>query len=151
MARSVRQSKILEIIASNEVETQEELAKSLLLAGFEITQATISRDIKELGLIKVLSGSGKYKYAFIDNSGQALSPKFTSLLKEVAISVKSACNLVVIKVMRGSGSLAANAIDKLMLEGVIGLTHGDEYVFVAGASEKDALTICDKLNTLLLG
>ena len=150
MARTVRQSKILEIIASREVETQEELARELARANFEITQATISRDIKELGLIKVLSATGKYKYAFIDSSEQAISPKFTSILREVAISVRPACNLIVVKVMRGAGPLASSAIDKLSLDGVLGLTFGDEYVFIATPSERDALTIADKLSKILL-
>ena len=149
MARTTRQSKILEIIAAKEIETQEELARELALLNFDITQATISRDIKELGLIKVLGENKKYKYAYIDNSTQSISTKHTSVLKEVVISVKHAMNLVVIKVLRGSGSLVASSVDKLNFENVIGVIGGDEAVFVATLTEQDAQNVEDKINKLL--
>ena len=82
MARSVRQSKILELISTREIETQDELVALLREAKFDITQATISRDIKELGLIKILSAdSGKYKYAIVENGEQAFSNKYISIFK----------------------------------------------------------------------
>ncbi len=149
MARTSRQSKILEIIAAKEIETQEELAKELALANFDITQATISRDIKELGLIKVLSDNKKYKYAYIDGSNQTITTKHTSILKEVVISVKRAMNLVVVKVMRGSGDLVSVSVDKLNLENVVGVIGGDECVFIACLTEEDAKNVEGKLNKLL--
>ena len=149
MARTSRQSKILEIIAAKEIETQEDLARELALANFDITQATISRDIKELGLIKVLGENKKYKYAYIDNSTQSISTKHTSVLKEVVISVRHAVNLVVVKVLRGSGNLVASSIDKLNFENVIGVIGGDEAVFVATLTETDAQNVEDKINKLL--
>jgi len=149
MARTARQSKILEIIAAKEIETQEELARELALANFDITQATISRDIKELGLIKVLSENKKYKYAYIDNSTQSISSKHTSVLKEVVISVKRAMNLVVVKVMRGSGNLVSVSVDKLNFENVVGVIGGDECVFIACLTEMDASNVEDKINKLL--
>lgn len=149
MARTSRQSKILEIIAAKEIETQEDLARELALANFDITQATISRDIKELGLIKVLGENKKYKYAYIDNSTQSISTKHTSVLKEVVISVRHAVNLVVVKVLRGSGNLVASSIDKLNFENVIGVIGGDEAVFVAALTETDAQNVEDKINKLL--
>ena len=79
MARSARQSKILELISIKEIETQEELAKELKNADFDITQATISRDIKELGLTKILSSTGKYKYAILGSEQQVISNRYISI------------------------------------------------------------------------
>jgi transcriptional regulator of arginine metabolism len=90
MARNSRQSKILELISLHEIETQEELVSALRDAEVDVTQATISRDIKELGLIKILTDSKKYKYAVVNSSAQALSSKCLNIFKECIISVKSA-------------------------------------------------------------
>ena len=104
MARSARQSKILELISTKEIETQDELVAALRAANFDITQATISRDIKELGLIKILSAeTGKYKYSIVDNGEQAVSNKYINVFKEAVISIKTAQNLSVIKTIKGIG------------------------------------------------
>ena len=114
MARSVRQSKILDLITYNEIETQEELVAKLRALNFDITQATISRDIKELGLIKILSAeTNKYKYAIVDSTEQQASNKYLLLFKESVISVKVAQNLVVIKTLKGMASSVCGLIDKL--------------------------------------
>jgi arginine repressor len=106
MARSVRQSKILELISTKEIETQDDLVANLRAANFDITQATISRDIKELGLIKILSAeTGKYKYALVDSEEQAISNKYISIFREAVISIKTAQNLVVLKTIRHANSL----------------------------------------------
>ena len=102
MARSARQSKILEIIQMKEIETQDELVSELRALNFDITQATISRDIKELGVIKILSDSKKYKYAYVDSSEQQVSNKYLGIFKESIISVKAVKNLVVIKTLKGN-------------------------------------------------
>ena len=94
MARSARQSKILELISVKEIETQDELARELKNANFDITQATISRDIKELGLTKILTNSGRYKYAIVGSDEQQISNKFVSIFREAVISVKSVLNIV---------------------------------------------------------
>lgn len=130
MARSSRQSKILELISTKEIETQEELAKELKNANFEITQATISRDIKELGLTKILSSSGKYKYAILGSEQQVVSNKFISIFKECVISVKPALNLAVIKTVKGLGSGVCSFIDKLNLNELMGATYGDDTVLL---------------------
>ena len=111
MARNSRQSKILELISTSEIETQEELVTALRNANFDVTQATISRDIKELGLIKILSDSKKYKYAVVSSSAQALSNKCLNIFKECVISVKSAMNLAVVKVIRGTAVMVSGLID----------------------------------------
>ena len=115
MARSSRQSKILELISTKEIETQDELARELKNANFDITQATISRDIKELGLTKILSSSGKYKYAILGSEQQVVSNKYINIFKECVISVKSALNLVIVKTIKGMGVSVCSFIDKLNL------------------------------------
>ncbi len=131
MARSSRQSKILELISTKEIETQEELARELKNANFEITQATISRDIKELGLTKILSPSGKYKYAILgaDNQ-QVVSNKYINIFRECVISVKPALNLAVVRTIKGMGSGVCSFIDKLNLNELLGATYGDDTVML---------------------
>ena len=149
MARSIRQSKILELISQKEIETQEELAKELKALNFEITQATISRDIKELGLIKILSDSKKYKYVYVDNSKQSLSNKFIGIFKESVISIKAVNNLVVVKTLKGIAGAISSFIDKLNYDLVMGCVFGDDTVMVICTSNTDALLTEKKLNDLL--
>ena len=130
MARSSRQSKILELISTKEIETQEELAKELKNANFEITQATISRDIKELGLTKIQGSSGKYKYAILGAEQQVVSNKYINIFKECVISVKVALNLAVVKTIKGMGSGVCSFIDKLNLSELMGATYGDDTVML---------------------
>ncbi len=131
MARSVRQSKILDLITYNEIETQEELVAKLRALNFDITQATISRDIKELGLIKILSAeTNKYKYALVDSTEQQASNKYLLLFKESVISVKVAQNLVVIKTLKGMASSVCGLIDKLNIDDSLGAVSGDDTVMV---------------------
>ena len=130
MARSARQSKILELISVKAIETQHELAKELKNANFDITQATISRDIKELGLTKILSSTGKYKYAILGNEQQVISNRYITIFKESVISVKNALNLAVIKTIKGMGGSVASFIDKLNLIDLMGTTYGDDTVLL---------------------
>ena len=130
MARSTRQSKILEIISTKEIETQDELARELRNANFEITQATISRDIKELGLTKILSSSGKYKYCFVGSEDQVISNKYITIFKEAVISVKSAMNLAVLKTMKGMAGGVCGFVDKLNLNELMGACYGDDTVML---------------------
>ena len=131
MARSARQSKILELISTKEIETQDDLVAALRAANFDITQATISRDIKELGLIKIISSdTGKYKYSIVDNGEQAVSNKYINVFKEAVISIKTAQNLSVIKTIKGMAGAICGLIDKLNLDGVMGSVSGDDTVMV---------------------
>ncbi len=130
MARSSRQSKILELISTKEIETQDELARELKNANFEITQATISRDIKELGLTKILSSTGKYKYAILGGEQQVVSNKYINIFKESVISVKPALNLAVVKTIKGMAAGVCSFIDKLNLNELLGATYGDDTVML---------------------
>ncbi len=149
MARSARQSKILEIISMKEIETQDELARELKNANFEITQATISRDIKELGLTKILSSSGKYKYCFVGSDDQVISNKYINIFRESVISVKPAMNLVVVKTMKGLGSGIASFVDKLNINELLGAVNGDDTVMLIFPTTTLASQAVIALNELL--
>ena len=150
MARSARQSKILEIISIKEIETQDELARELKNANFDITQATISRDIKELGLTKILSSSGKYKYCFVGSYEQVISNKYISIFKESVISVKAAMNLIVIKTMKGLGAGVASFVDKLNITDLLGAVNGDDTVMLIFPSTIVASEAVVTLNDMLV-
>lgn len=150
MARSSRQSKILELISTKEIETQDELARELKNANFEITQATISRDIKELGLTKILSSSGKYKYAILGSEQQVVSNKYINIFKECVISVKPALNLAVIKTIKGMGVGVCSFIDKLNLNELMGATYGDDTVLLVFPSTTFASEAVATLSELML-
>lgn len=150
MARSARQSKILELISTKEIETQDELARELKNANFEITQATISRDIKELGLIKILSSSGKYKYTVVGSDEQLISNKYVSIFKEAVISVKSALNLVVIKTIKGLAPSVCSFVDKLNLTDLMGAVNGDDTVMLIFPTTAQASEIVLSLNDILI-
>ncbi len=149
MARNSRQSKILEIISKKELETQEELVEALKEAKFNVTQATISRDIKELGLIKVLSEDKKYKYAISTASVQTVSAKSLSILKECVISIKIAVNLNVIKVLKGAAGYVSSLIDQLSIPQVLGCTYGDDTVLIVSEDSEDAYIVKDKISEIL--
>lgn len=149
MARNSRQSKILELISLQEIETQDELVKALRDSNFDVTQATVSRDIKELGLIKILSDSKKYKYAVVNSSSQTLSTKYLNIFKECVISVKSAMNLTIVKVIKGTAGMVSGLIDQLSLSQVLGCTYGDDTVMVISGDQDDAYLVKERLNSLL--
>lgn len=125
-----RHSKILEIINKNEIETQEELAKTLCESGFNVTQATVSRDIKELRLIKVLTREGRYKYATLKQHETSMSERFKKLFRDSVISIDYAGNMIVVKTLVGAASAAAAALDALNLKDVVGSIAGDDTIFV---------------------
>ncbi len=140
MARSLRQSKILELISTREIETQDELVSLLKAANFDITQATISRDIKELGLIKVLGSEGRYKYALVDSGDQGVSNKNINLFKMCVISVKRVGTVCLIRTVKQFASGVCSLIDKLNLIDVLGSTCGDDCVTIYFDSEQKAIS-----------
>ena len=125
-----RHAKILEIINSRDIETQEELAEQLKIIGMDITQATVSRDIKELKLIKVLSNRGRYKYASIAPIEKFLSDKLVNVFSQTVLSVENIDKFIVIKTISGSASVAAEAIDSLNFQGIAGTIAGDNTMFI---------------------
>ena len=133
--KSKRHSKILELISNHSIDTQEELVLRLKLEGYSVTQATISRDIKELGLTKVLSEDGKYRYVQVDGKEQKISGKIVNMFRESVISVLSAGNLIVIKTFAGSANAAAILIDKLAMDEILGCIAGDDTLLVIVSDE----------------
>lgn len=123
--RYARQSKILDIINSHEVETQDMLVDLLKKEGFQATQATVSRDIKELQLIKTLTPSGRYKYTVSSNVEQAPSERFVTIFQETVKSVDSSGNLIVIKTLSGCANAAGEALDNMEIDHVVGTVAGD--------------------------
>ncbi len=143
--KSKRQNKILDLIENNEVETQEDLVALLNEAGFKVTQATISRDIKELQLIKVQSSSGAYKYAVNKKNKSNDLDIMMRIFKDTVLSVDVAMNLVIIKTLSGSANAAAEVVDSMHYPGVVGTLAGDNTIFIATTSEQTAEEISERL------
>lgn len=134
-----RKAKILEIINNFEIETQEELQFKLRDAGFEVTQATISRDIRELRLVKEQSESGRYIYsAGKKNYNDNMAGRFISIFSESIISVDYALNTVCVKCFSGTANAACAAIDSMQWSGVVGTIAGDDTIFVLCKTEEFA-------------
>lgn len=126
-----RHKKILEIIENKEIETQEELSKELKKQGLNVTQATVSRDIKELRLIKTLTKDRKYKYSTLNGKDNILSDRLVKIFKNSIVSIDYAGNILVMKTLTGSAQAAAAAIDAVELEEIVGTIAGDDTIFLA--------------------
>ncbi|NLN40829.1 MAG: arginine repressor [Clostridiales bacterium] len=146
-----RHSKILEIIEKKDIETQEELAEELRKEGINVTQATVSRDIKELRLVKVLAPSGIYKYAVIDKNNMDISPKLIRVFAESVLSIDYANNLIVIKTLAGSAQAAASAIDALNWKEIVGCIAGDDTIMVVVRENESVREVIDRFNQLIRG
>ncbi len=130
-----RHAKILEIINSNDIETQEELQSYLLKCGFDVTQATISRDIKELRLVKELSEKGRYIYSTGKKTNSDAIRRTGGIFSESIISVEHALNTVCIKCFPGMAVAVCTAIDSMEWTGVVGTISGDDTIFVLCKTE----------------
>jgi transcriptional regulator of arginine metabolism len=149
MLRAARHAKILEIISRMEIETQEELCAELNKLNYVVTQATISRDIKDLHLFKVAGVEKKYRYAYISNVEAEISPKMKSLFRDCVVSIKSAQNIVVIKTLTGNGSNAGTVIDKLSYGEIVGSVAGDDTVLVVCTDNEAAQTVVEKIGEFI--
>lgn len=149
MARTGRQLKLIEIINKNEIETQEALAEALRNAGYLVTQATVSRDIKDLGLIKVMTPNKTYKYAQPASTEQKSSGKMLNLFRECVISIDYAGHLIVIKTVSGGANSAATLVDKLNFPEVMGCVAGDDTILVVIKDQQKIVPIVEKLKSLL--
>lgn len=147
--KSARQLAILEIIRDADVETQEDLADRLRTRGFAVTQATVSRDIKELRLLKVLSPSGAYKYATADKAENGLSDRFIRMFSESVIGISHAYNQIVIKTLAGSANMAAEAIDSMHWPEIMGSLAGDNTFLLLLNSVEDVPVVLERLNAML--
>ena len=147
--KSERQNKILEIISQVEIETQEDLVEALVAQGFKVTQATISRDIKELNLIKTQASSGIYKYTVSKKQSAKDINVLMRIFNDTVISVEYAMNLIVIKTLTGSANAAAEVIDNLHYDGIMGSIAGDNTIFIATIAPEIAAKISEKLLKIL--
>ncbi|MDR0852140.1 MAG: arginine repressor [Clostridiales Family XIII bacterium] len=147
--RYSRQNKILEIIENHDVDTQENLAEMLKNCGFDVTQATISRDIKELQLVKTLTHSGKYKYTAPGNLSQPITDRFVKIFKETIQSVTSSGNMIVIKTLSGCANAAAETIDSLDFPHILGSIAGDNTIFLVIDDPKNVHALTLEFDALL--
>ena len=143
--KNKRQEKIIEIIESQAVETQEALQEKLRECGFDVTQATVSRDIKELRLTKVATRGNRYKYAVLDSDDPKQAAKFVFILKETVLSVQCAQNILVIKTFSGMAQAAAAALDHLFGSEVLGTIAGDDTIFAVTPDNEEALIVQGKI------
>ena len=147
--RYSRQNKIIELISSRDIGTQEELASLLRESGFEVTQATVSRDIKELQLVKVLSSDGKYKYSAAKSQDQPTSDRFTKIFRETITSFDSSGNIVVVKTLSGCAAAAGEAIDSGGMEHIIGSIAGDNTLFLLVDKEENVPYVINRFKEML--
>ncbi|MDO5110899.1 MAG: arginine repressor [Clostridia bacterium] len=146
--KSIRQSMILDIITQEDIETQEDLAARLRAHGMNVTQATLSRDFKELRLIKVLASDGNYKYATVDNAENGLQERFISIFAHAVTSIHSTGNLIVIKTMTGTANAASEAIDSLKWKDIVGTIAGDNTIFIAVSEGADMQNLIEKFKAM---
>ncbi len=146
-----RQAKILEIIQSRSIETQDELIRALEESGYIATQATVSRDIKELRLIKILNSDGKYCYSVMKAGGEQVATKFMSIFRDAVISIDFACNLVVVKCMSGMAQAACAAMDSLQWESVVGTLAGEDTFVCITRTTESAVELVEELKKLQRG
>ena len=136
--KSMRHTAILRIISEQEIETQDDLIAKLKENGFDVTQATVSRDIKQLGLVKTTDGEGKYRYSAPHPSSSGSDSKFKNILSEAIISSESAENMVVVKTYSGMANAAAAAIDALASDRILGSIAGDYTILIVTKNDETA-------------
>lgn len=147
--RYSRQNKILDIINTHEVETQDKLVSLLKKSGYKVTQATISRDIKELQLIKTLSSTGKYKYTVGVSIDQPISDRFIKIFKETIQTVVSSGNIIMVKTLSGCGAAAGEAIDTLNIPNIIGSIAGDNTVLLVVNDPANVPALVNKFTEMI--
>ncbi len=147
--KSRRQMRILELLRTRVVETQEQLAELLGQEGIEVTQATVSRDIKELNLVKTPVGGGKYRYSAAQDFQPArASDKLKRLLADCCLTIEMARNIVVVKTLSGTAPGVGEAIDSLHLEELVGSVAGDNTVILVAKSDEAAVSATERLRNL---
>lgn len=149
MLRTSRHAKILEIISHQEIETQDELCEELRKVNFVVTQATVSRDIRDLHLFKVAGIEKKYRYAYINASEGEVSTKLRNLFRDSVLTVRRAQNIVVIKTMTGNATNAGLVIDKLNYPEVVGTVGGDDTLIMVCENSEAAENVVVKVGEFL--
>ncbi len=147
--KTVRQMTILDLIEKQDIETQEELSDALRSRGIKVTQATVSRDIKELRLLKVLTPNGSYKYATADKAENGLGDRFIRMLSESLLSVAASNNLIVVKTLNGSANVAAEALDSLHWSEILGSLAGDNTILLIIRTESEVAAVMGRLQQMI--
>ena len=147
--RYARHQKILELINTHEIDTQERLAEKLRQAGFNVTQATVSRDIKELQLVKHAGPSGRSCYTQSRVSDAPVSERFRKILRETILSIDSAENIIVIKTLSGCANAAAEAIDTTNFPEIVGTIAGDNTIFMAISSREAVPSLMEQFHEMI--
>ncbi len=148
--KTKRQQALLDVIRHRHIETQEELTAVLREAGFAVTQATVSRDIKELRLIKTLGADGRYYYASVTPSRpEEASVKLHTLFHDAVVQVDRAVNIAVVKTISGTAGAVCTAIDAMHLPSIVGSLAGDDTIILVVRSENEAVALCERLRELL--
>ncbi len=145
-SKRARHNAIIRLISDKSIETQEQLTDCLIKENFKVTQATVSRDIRELRLIKIADRGEKYRYALPGKeTDSSIKARYTAVLTHAVITVQTAGNLVVVKTIPGSAQGCAMAIETLEFSNVVGVIAGDDTVFIALSNESDALKFSEDL------
>ena len=145
-----RQGKIIELINKYEIETQEELADRLTLEGFHVTQATVSRDIREMKLTKMSFDDGRQKYILVQGSDGEMNDKYLRVLREGFVSIDRAENILVIKTVSGMAMAVAAALDSMQWKEVVGCIAGDDTIMAAIRTKDDTLHVMDRIRRLMI-
>lgn len=148
--KNKRHAKILEIIENTNTVTQSDLTEKLKAEGFDVTQATVSRDIKELGLVKVASGSGGYKYQ-LPYDASAFSSKHITIFSHSVMKIDCALHTIVVKTLAGMANAAAAAVDNLIGDKILGSIAGDDTVLIVTRSEQEAKELTEVLTNMQSG
>ena len=146
--KTSRHAKILELIQKNDIETQEELSAQLEKEGYHVTQATVSRDIRELKLTKVALNSGRQKYVALNETSEDLTGKYTRVFREGFVSMDMAQNILIVKTVSGMAMAVAAAIDAMHWSEVAGCIAGDDTIMCAIRSAEDTLRVMDKIGRI---
>ena len=146
-----RHQKIKELVEQYEIETQEELAAKLKEAGYVVTQATVSRDIRELKLSKIPMGAGRQKYAVLSNNDHYLGDKYIRVLRDGFVSMDMAQNILVIKTVSGMAMAVAAALDAMKLKEIVGSIAGDDTIMMAVRTVEDTQAVMGKIRNVLEG
>ncbi len=144
-----RQARILALITEHPIETQEELADRLVAEGFKVTQATVSRDIRELRLTKVIGANGRQCYAFLSPKDPAYFQRFVRVLQDGFASAETAGNILVIKTVIGMAMAVATALDNLELSEIVGCIAGDDTIFAAARTPEDSVRLQEKIRRIV--
>lgn len=144
-----RHEKIIELIESNEIETQEELADRLRTEGYQVTQATVSRDIRELKLSKIAGADGRQKYTVYDREDEQLGDKYIRVLKDGYVFMDMAQNILVMKTVSGMAMAVAASVDAMKLPEIVGCIAGDDTIMIAVRTVEDTILVMDKIKKMI--